>query len=138
MVDADCTQVLLTHHRKLDKWLQLGGHADGDSRVDRVALREAEEESGLTDLSFHPSLSDRPLDWDIHEIPARPGEPTHFHYDVRYLIQTHDPKAIQCSEESNELRWFPLEKVKAITNEPSLLRLIEKVRLLREQTLRQA
>ncbi|MCB0417202.1 MAG: NUDIX hydrolase [Bdellovibrionaceae bacterium] len=131
VVDAECKQVLLTHHRKLDKWLQLGGHADGDSRVEQVALKEAEEESGLKDLRFHPSLKDRPLDWDIHEIPARPGEPTHYHYDVRYLIQTTDPSAIQCSDESHALRWFPLEEVANYTTEPSLLRLIEKVRLLR-------
>ncbi|MCB0404525.1 MAG: NUDIX hydrolase [Bdellovibrionales bacterium] len=130
VVDAACARVLLTHHRKLDKWLQLGGHADGDAKVDQVALREAEEESGLKDLRFHPSLKDRPLDWDIHEIPARPGEPTHFHYDVRYLIQTDYPKQIQCSHESHALRWFTLDEVTGITTEPSLLRLIDKVRLL--------
>ena len=51
LVSADGERVLLTHHRKLNAWLQLGGHADGDMDLARVALREAEEESGLRDLS---------------------------------------------------------------------------------------
>lgn len=50
VVDRTRTQTLLTHHRKLDKWLQLGGHADGDPDLLAVALREAREESGLTQL----------------------------------------------------------------------------------------
>ena len=80
VVSADHRRVLLTHHAKLDRWLQLGGHADGDSDVRAVALREAREESGM--LAFaEPSGPDEsdapaapPLDIDVHIIPARPGD----------------------------------------------------------------
>lgn len=80
-------RVLLTHHRKLGRWLQLGGHADGDPEVARVALREAREESGMHDFDAvvpHPGC---PLvDVDVHRIPARPGEPAHEHHDLRFVF----------------------------------------------------
>src|SRR5687767_14269611 len=94
VVTEDFEQVLLTHHKKLGTWLQLGGHCDGDSEVQNVALRECQEESGLTDLKiFDPcpyfnSISFSPLffDIDIHTIPERKNEPNHIHYDIRYLV----------------------------------------------------
>src|SRR5688572_10916647 len=75
VVDAPGERGLLTHHKKLDRWLQLGGHCDGDSNFAAVALREAQEESGIEGLSIDP----RPLDLDIHTIPARTGDPEHLH-----------------------------------------------------------
>src|SRR5579859_4895881 len=77
LVSADGERVLLTHHRKLGRWLQLGGHADGDTDLAQVALREAEEESGLVGLAVEPE----PFDLDRHRIPARGTEPEHWHYD---------------------------------------------------------
>ena len=78
---------MLTHHRKLDRWLQLGGHVDGEQAVHVAALREAQEESGLQHFSF-VKIAGRllPFDIDIHPIPATPAEPAHHHYDLRYLL----------------------------------------------------
>ena len=97
-------KALLTLHRNLKRWMQLGGHADGDPDVLRVALREATEESGI--LGIRP-LSAEIMDVDIHPIPARPdkGEPAHFHYDIRFLMQApHERFAI--SDESDDLAWW--------------------------------
>ena len=87
ILSADHRQALLTHHRKLDRWLQLGGHSDGESDPRQVALREAQEESGLARFRFLPEASDPlPLDLDVHPIPAFGGEPAHLHLDVRFLL----------------------------------------------------
>ncbi len=101
LVSADGERVLLTHHRKLDRWLQLGGHADGDTDLARVALREAEEESGLDGLTVEPDM----FDLDRHCIPARGGEPEHWHYDVRYVVRAGSSEQFVVSEESNALAW---------------------------------
>jgi 8-oxo-dGTP pyrophosphatase MutT (NUDIX family) len=87
IVNAGHTHALMTHHRKLNRWLQLGGHADGDLDLKRVALREAQEESGLK--SIH-CLSSAPFDVDVHTIPARADVPEHLHYDVRFLFAADD------------------------------------------------
>lgn len=126
IVTPDRRQTLLTHHRKLNRWLQLGGHADGSFALHEVALREAQEESGLVDITFvHSEI----LDLDIHWIP--PGkEPGHFHYDVRYLLQAAHPERVVISEESHDLRWFAWDEAYKASTEPSLNRLFDKTRLL--------
>lgn len=101
LVSADGRRVLLTHHRKLDRWLQLGGHADGDPDLVRVALREAEEESGLGDLQVEPAI----FDIDRHAIPARGDEPEHWHYDVRYVVRAGGSEEFAVSDESHALAW---------------------------------
>lgn len=83
-MNAAGTHVLLTHHRKLGAWFQLGGHADGESDVSKVALQEALEESGLQDLEL---VGEHIFDIDIHLIPARKGDPDHYHFDVRFLVR---------------------------------------------------
>jgi 8-oxo-dGTP pyrophosphatase MutT (NUDIX family) len=103
VVHADGSRVLLHHHRKLDRWLQFGGHCDGDEDILRVARREALEESGIPGLI---AASERPFDLDIHEIPAHGGDPVHFHYDVRFMFIAPASAAPVLSEESRELRWF--------------------------------
>ena len=101
LVDATGTRVLLTHHRKLDRWLQLGGHADGDPDLAAVALREAGEESGLTGLQVERAV----FDLDRHWIPERATEAGHWHYDVRFVVHaTHDDRFV-VSDESHALAW---------------------------------
>lgn len=101
LVDRPGRRVLLTHHRKLDRWLQLGGHADGDRDLARVALREAEEESGLTGLSVEAAI----FDLDRHWIPERGDVPGHWHYDVRYVVRCSGNEDYVVSEESHDLAW---------------------------------
>jgi 8-oxo-dGTP pyrophosphatase MutT (NUDIX family) len=109
VVSADGLRVLLTHHRKLGRWLQLGGHADGDADLARVALREAGEESGLTDLRVEPAI----FDLDRHTIPARGEEPEHWHYDVRFVVRATGSEVFAVGEESLDLAWKPVFEIAA-------------------------
>lgn len=102
LISADGQRVLLTHHRKLDRWLQLGGHADGDRNLARVALKEAEEESGLSGLVLEDGAL---FDIDKHWIPARPDVPGHWHYDARYVVRALGSEQFAISEESLALAW---------------------------------
>lgn len=112
LVDRDGRRVLLTHHRKLGRWLQLGGHADGDRDLGQVALREAVEESGLPGLQLEPGL----FDLDRHWIPERGDVPGHWHYDARYVVRAGDVDAFVVSEESLDLAWCDIE---ALAGDPS-------------------
>lgn len=108
LVSADGQRVLLTHHRKLDRWLQLGGHADGERDLAQVALKEAEEESGLTALV----LEDGELfDIDKHWIPERRDVPGHWHYDARYVVRAPGSEQFAVSEESLALAWRDIRDV---------------------------
>jgi 8-oxo-dGTP pyrophosphatase MutT (NUDIX family) len=130
VTDPTLMMVLLTHHRSLDLWLQLGGHADGHHLLDEVALREASEESGLTDLTFLDALR-RPFDIDVHQIPARRCEPEHYHYDVRYLIVADPAIPLTITEESKDLRWLSLAAARQLTSERSMQRQFAKLDWLR-------
>jgi 8-oxo-dGTP pyrophosphatase MutT (NUDIX family) len=123
IMDADGGRVLLTHHRKLDAWLQLGGHADGESDVQAVALKEAREESGLEDFEV---LGEGIYDLDIHLIPERKGVPEHYHYDVRYLLRATGSTDYVVSEESHDLRWVAVNEVATLTEDQSMLRMVRK------------
>ena len=107
LVSADGQRVLLTHHRKLGMWLQLGGHADGDADLVRVAMREAEEESGLSGLTIEPAI----FDLDRHRIPASGAEPEHWHYDVRYVVRAGGDENFVVSDESHALAWRQIADV---------------------------
>nr|WP_250063442.1 NUDIX hydrolase [Stenotrophomonas mori] len=110
LVSADGARVLLTHHRKLGRWLQLGGHADGDRDLPRVALREAEEESGLAGLRLQAGGI---FDLDRHWIPARGTVPGHWHYDVRYVVAAGTEEGFVVSEESLDLAWRAVDTIAA-------------------------
>ena len=111
LVDRSGLRVLLTHHRKLDRWLQLGGHADGDIDLARVALREAEEESGIDGLALEGGL----FDVDRHWIPERGDVPGHWHYDARYVVRAGASEDFVVSAESHDLAWRDIE---VIANDP--------------------
>jgi 8-oxo-dGTP pyrophosphatase MutT (NUDIX family) len=126
VVDHEHKHALLTHHRKLNRWMQVGGHADGNRNLLEVAMREAREESGLTSLR---ALSIEPFDIDIHEIPERGPEPRHLHYDVRFLLEAHREEPLIVSEESHALAWLPLAELTARTDlDESLKRMVRKSR----------
>ena len=107
LVSGDHQRVLLTHHRKLDRWLQPGGHADGDPDIVAVALREAEEESGLTDLHITPNI----FDLDRHWIPPRGAEAGHWHYDVRFIVRALGSEVFAVSAESHALAWREIVEI---------------------------
>ena len=128
ILSPDRSHFLLTHHKKLERWLQLGGHADGDPDSAAVALREAREESGMGELAFAwPTEPGVPLDVDIHEIPARGREPAHLHHDVRYLLVAAPGQELARSDESHDLRWFPCATWRAQLDEESQRRMARKV-----------
>lgn len=123
ILDRSGTRVLLTHHRKLERWLQPGGHADGDPDVLATAAREAWEETGLEGLV---PAGETLFDLDIHPIPARGEVPEHFHYDARFLFRATGNEDFIVSEESHDLAWVPLERLTDFTTEESLLRMARK------------
>lgn len=124
ILSPDGRQCLLTHHRKLDRWLQLGGHVDGEQHVERAALREAREESGMAHFELlAPDADVLPLDLDVHPIPARKGEPEHLHWDVRFLLRARPGQSLVVSSESNDLRWVDAGAMTRLCDEDSVLRL---------------
>jgi len=124
IVNKQRTHTLMTHHHKLEKWLQLGGHSDGDPNPLSVALREAEEESGLKEIT---PVTENIFDVDVHPIPARKNEPEHFHYDVRFLFEADDSHILTITAESKNLAWIPLGDIKQYTTEESILRMVRKL-----------
>jgi len=124
LVNQAHTHVLLTHHRKLERWLQLGGHSDGDPDPLVVALREAHEESGL----LVEPVSTEVFDLDVHEIPPRRDDPAHYHFDIRFSLQTLSGEDFETSEESLELAWVPIEGLADYTDELSMQRMRNKWR----------
>jgi len=120
VVEEGHARVLLTHHKKLGKWLQLGGHADGDANLPGVALREAIEESGISRLAIDP----RPFDLDVHVIPERPGEPEHLHLDTRFLAVAPRGAEPVLNHESYELRWLEIGEALELAGDDSVARLV--------------
>lgn len=122
LLNPERDAVLLTHHKKLNRWLQLGGHVDGDANLLRSSLREAEEESGIEGIQ---ALTSQIIDIDIHEIPARKSDLAHYHFDCRFLLVA-PTSGYAVSEESHDLRWIPLTEIATFISEKSILRLAAK------------
>lgn len=123
LVNDAGTHVLLTHHKKLGAWFQLGGHSDGESNTLLAAQREAQEESGLPVRVFDAQI----FDLDVHGIPARKSDPRHYHYDVRFVF-TAEREDFAVSEESLDLAWVEIEDLQAFTDEASIHRMAAKWR----------
>jgi 8-oxo-dGTP pyrophosphatase MutT (NUDIX family) len=130
-VSHDGTTVLLLHHRKLDRWLQPGGHGDpGETTGEEVALREALEESGIRGLALHPGAP-RPLDVDVHDIPARAHEPAHQHLDLRYLVVAPAGATITPDlAELHEIRWVAWDETDRLAPDHGLRRALAKARAI--------
>ncbi len=122
VINKQGDKFLLMHHAKLDKWVQLGGHCDGDPDILSVAIKEAQEESGCWKIR---PISTEIFDLDIHSIPAIANIASHLHYDVRFLLQIDDDSIIKPNKESKELEWFSA-KDPLPTKSASVLRMKEK------------
>ncbi len=118
------THVLMMHHRKLNQWFQPGGHCDGDSDVLNVALKEANEETGLQNLRV---VNGEIYDIDVHLIPERKSVPVHYHYDIRFLVEADMNEQLTVTEESNDLAWVSLEKIAEHNNSESIMRMGRKI-----------
>ena len=128
IVSPDKRKILMTHHKVINKWLQLGGHADGEGDLLKVALRESTEESGFRNFKV---LSETIFDLDIHKIPKTDSETSHSHYDVRFLLEADSNKeSIVVSDESYDVAWIPIESVLRLNPETSIRRMIEKTKTL--------
>lgn len=123
VTDAAVKQALFTHHKKIGKWLQLGGHCDGNPNVVEVALTEAREESGLNDFQLKQSNI---FDVDIHLIPTHKTIAAHYHYDIRFWLIADAKAPLKISSESKDLKWLPIDKIKKYNNEASIMRMVEK------------
>ncbi|MGM0580797.1 MAG: NUDIX hydrolase [Bacteroidota bacterium] len=123
IINPDTIEVLLIHHKKLNKWLQPGGHADGDTDLENVARKEANEETGLDELKL---ISTKIFDIDIHLIPEKKGIPEHEHYDVRFAYFCLSKEKTQINSESNDFQWVKLQDIEALTTETSILRMVKK------------
>lgn len=126
------THVFLLHHRKLNLWLQPGGHADNNHDIIDVALSETAEESG-TDPAHVRLLSERIFDVDVHSVPETADEPRHDHYDIRFLVELDDALPLSGNRESYAVGWVPLNEVMRLNNSRSTFRMVQKTRRLRSR-----
>ncbi len=123
ILDKTRTSALLIHHKKLNQWFQPGGHCDGETDVLQVALKEAQEETGLINLKV---VGEQIFDVDIHLIPERKGIPAHNHYDIRFLLEADINEPLQISEESNDLAWISLAEMNQFNDSESIMRIVKK------------
>lgn len=124
IINKQRTKALFTHHRKLDMWLQLGGHAEQeDLSIRHTAIREAKEESGLKSVRL---LSNNILSVDVHIIPERKGFPAHPHYDIQFLFEADENEKLAITSESEDLKWITFEDISKYNNALSIRRMLEK------------
>jgi len=123
IVNESVTKVLMVQHGSLRRWLQPGGHADGEENILNTARREAFEETGLSNLTL---IGQQFIDLDVHPIPQKHNFPAHDHYDIRFLFIGDEKQELRISNESTDLKWIELAQLERFTTERSVLRLREK------------
>ena len=132
VMDPSNSRILVLFHAKLQRWLQPGGHADGDGDLARVALREAVEETGIDELR----IVEPPIDLDVH-IVNPPAEDPHEHHDVRFLVVAPPGVVPVGNHESEALRWVDAADLLSLGADRGLIRLAERA-LARLDALREA
>lgn len=125
IVNKTRDKILLTHHFKLNMWVQLGGHTEEDESVYESAYREGLEESGLSKLL---PIETEIFDVDVHLIPGKNNQEGHYHYDVRYYFEGDETALLNVSDESHDLAWVAIDDIETYTKEWSVLRMVEKTR----------
>jgi 8-oxo-dGTP pyrophosphatase MutT (NUDIX family) len=124
VLDPSTQSVLLILHSKINKWLQPGGHADGNQNLLEVAKKELAEESGINSIE---TLKSSIFDLDIHTIPSHKGVPEHLHYDMRFIFRGNSNAATQINHESKDIQWVPLDEIpELVGNDDSICRMVEK------------
>lgn len=127
IVSEDRSQVLLLHHRKLDRWFQPGGHCDGDPDVLAVAKKEVEEETGIRNFRV---VQEGIFDLDIHLIPANNKDAAHYHYDIRFLFVAEPTQELIVNIESKDVKWIPLQEIGKLNDSESIMRMVRKTTVL--------
>lgn len=122
VVDPTRDATLLIHHAKLERWLQPGGHVDGNGDLAASALREAWEEVGIEGLE----VCEPAIDFDVHAIPERGDEPAHLHLDVRFLVIAPPDAAATINHESLDARWVTVDDAEGLVSSDEMRRLVEK------------
>jgi 8-oxo-dGTP pyrophosphatase MutT (NUDIX family) len=132
VVDPRGRRVLLRWHARMQRWLQVGGHADpGESDPWTIAWREAREETGLDDLApLVPALERVPVQVVIVTVPASGDEPAHEHADIRYVFATDSPEQSRAESPEATVRWVDFEEARVVVTEPNLLEFIDRVERL--------
>lgn len=123
------SHALMLHHRKLDLWLQPGGHADGDPDITRVVLKETSEESGI-ELDKIKLVDEAIFDVDLHVVHASEHDPRHEHFDIRFLVEIDDTIPLPGNDESHQIGWIPLHQVPSFNNARSIYRMLQKTHRL--------
>ena len=124
LLNKELSHVLLMHHTKLDKWMQLGGHCDGDADILGVAIKEAQEESGIKEIK---PLNSEIFDIDIHLIPPSNKDEAHYHFDIRFLLHAYNDDKVCKNHESKELRWIKKDSTELPSKSDSVTRMFEKI-----------
>jgi 8-oxo-dGTP pyrophosphatase MutT (NUDIX family) len=129
VVHPETRRILLRWHHKLERWLQVGGHADpGETDSRQIALREAMEETGLTDLVPWPDAALRHV--AVCQVPAAAAEPQHQHADLRYIFATGAPDAIAAENDKSPLRWLAVDEARALVGGNNLRHTLDRAAAL--------
>ncbi|NMM48853.1 NUDIX hydrolase [Marinigracilibium pacificum] len=124
LIDQYCEEILLLNHKKLGRWLQPGGHADGEKNLPEVSMKELHEETNALSAKLYDII---PFDVDIHKIPESGEVKEHYHYDLRFLWITDNKEEVRSNKESKGLKWVSISELADVTDEESFARIQRKL-----------